>query len=108
MVGVIATTSSTTAMLPERSTLIAVIQSGRVRQTFAVAWFVAGLVVLCSCTSSGVNTASSAHDAPARPPTTTTTQPRLLPGHTSWIETFVDTSRRTVPTDGAPLPSRTL
>lgn len=64
--------------------------------------------MLCGCTSSGVKTASSAGDAPALSPTTTTTQPRLLPGHTSWIETFVDTSRRTVPADGAPLRSRIL
>src|SRR6185503_3248548 len=39
---------------------------------------------------------------------TSTTAPKRLPGHTSWIETFVDKSRRTVPASGAPLPSRTL
>lgn len=34
--------------------------------------------------------------------------PRVLPGHSSWTQTFVDTSRLTVPTSGTPLPSRTL
>ena len=29
-------------------------------------------------------------------------------GHTTWVETFVDRSRPTVPRSGAPLPSRTL
>ena len=31
-----------------------------------------------------------------------------MPGHTSWVATFLDRSRRTVPTTGASLPSRRL
>jgi dienelactone hydrolase len=79
-----------------------------VLRTCVIAWFVAGLLALAGCTSGGVNTAASADHAPLLAPTTATTQPRLLPGHVSWIETFVDKSRPTVPTAGARLPSRTL
>jgi len=64
--------------------------------------------MLSGCSSDGVKVAAVDHKAPSELSTSTTAAPRLLPGHTSWIETFVDRSRRTVPTTGAPLPSRTL
>jgi dienelactone hydrolase len=85
-----------------------VIERRPTRRRYAIAWFATGLLVLGSCSSGGAKTATSAHDAPSQSSTSTTTAPRLLPGHTSWIETFVDRSRRTVPATGAPLPSRTL
>jgi dienelactone hydrolase len=69
------------------------------RRGYAIAGIVVGLLALCSCSSSGAKAAN---------PTTSTTAPRLLAGHTSWTETYVDTSRRTVPVAGAALPSRTL
>lgn len=62
-----------------------------------------GLLVLSGCGSGGSKTAS-----PAQTSASTTLAPRLLPGHASWTETFVDKSRRTVPANGAALPSRTL
>ena len=74
----------------------------------AIAWFVTAWLVLGGCTSSGANGAARPTIAPVLSSTSTTTAPRRLPGHTSWIETFVDRSRRTVPATGAPLPSRTL
>lgn len=77
------------------------------RRLYPIACFATGLLLLLtSCSSSGAPT--SVHTATSQASTTTTTAPRRLPGHTSWIETFVDRSRRTVPTTGAPLPSRTL
>jgi len=84
------------------------IERRRVRNTSAAACFVAGLLVLCGCTSGDVNTAASPRPTPSEPSTTATTQPRRLPGHTSWTETFVDRSRPTVPATGARQPSRTL
>jgi dienelactone hydrolase len=84
-----------------------VIERRPLLRAHVIAWITAGLVVLCSCTSSG-KVGSSAQIAPLPSSTSTTTAPRLLPGHTSWVETFVDRSRRTVPSTGAALPSRTL
>lgn len=76
------------------------------RRARALAWSTIGALALCSCASSGIKAATSPRALP--PPISTDTTARLLPGHTSWNETFIDTSRRTVPTAGAPLPSRTL
>ena len=77
------------------------------RSPYAIAWFAAGMLVLSSCSSGGAKTTTSTRSSPAQT-STSTTAPKRLPGHTSWIETFVDRSRRTVPATGAPLPSRTL
>ena len=79
-----------------------------VRRTSALAYCAIGLLVLNSCGSGGAKTAASADKTPAPSSASTTTAPRLLPGHSSWTETFVDRSRRTVPATGVPLPSRTL
>jgi dienelactone hydrolase len=79
-----------------------------VRRTYAIAWLATGLLALSGCSNGAAKAATSARNAPSQSSTTSTTARRLLPGHTSWIETFVDRSRRTVPTTGAPLPSRTL
>jgi len=68
----------------------------------------AAAAALVGCSSAGTDAAASAHNPAAPAPASTTTAPRLRPGHTSWIETFVDGSRRTVPSAGTPLPSRTL
>jgi len=76
-----------------------------VRRTYAIVWFASGLLVVSGCSSGSVKAATSTHIAPS---TSTTTAPSRQPGHTSWIETFVDRSRRTVPVTGAPEPSRTL
>ena len=67
----------------------------------------AALLVLGACSSSGAKQGSSSNTATSQP-STSTTSPRMLPGHTSWIETFVDTSRPTVPTPGPGRSSRTL
>ncbi len=81
----------------------------RRRRRYPIAGFATGLLVLLtSCSSSGTRVPTSAPTAPSQSSTTATTAPRLLPGHTSWIETFVDGSRRTIPVSGAPRPSRTL
>ena len=76
-------------------------------RTHAIAWFALGLLLLSGC-DSGPKAVTSAPIAASQSSTTATTAPRLLPGHTSWVETFVDKSRRTVPSTGAPLSSRTL
>jgi dienelactone hydrolase len=74
-------------------------------RTYAIAWFALGLLVLSGCDDGGARAATPATKAPAP---STTTAPRRLPGHTTWVETFVDRTRQTVPASGAPLPSRTL
>lgn len=67
------------------------------------------------CTSSGKvagaeQPMSSRSTATHAPTTTRATTPVVdhRPGFTSWVQTFVDTSRRTVPKEGSPRPSRPL
>lgn len=79
------------------------------RRTGAIAWIAAALLVLGACSSSGARHADARNTAPSQWSTTsTTTRPRSLPGHTSWIETFVDSSRPTVPVSNPRRSSRTL
>ncbi len=68
---------------------------------------VAGVLLLSACSSTGSDRATTS-TLPSSTVTTSTTTPRVLPGHTSWIETFVDESRPTEPVSGPRQPSRTL
>jgi dienelactone hydrolase len=66
-----------------------------------------GSLVLGSCSSTGADHAAT-NTQPSRPAPSTTREPSVMPGHTSWTETFVDTSRPTEPKSGPSKPSRTL
>ncbi|MDQ1480978.1 MAG: hypothetical protein QOI44_1839 [Actinomycetota bacterium] len=93
---------------PRRLPYPAVIERRPARLTYAIACFAIASLVLSACNDDGVTAAASGHNPPPQPTTSTTIAPRLLPGHTSWIETFVDRSRPTTPAAGTPMPSRTL
>ena len=71
--------------------------------TRVIAGIAIGLLVLSGCGSGASKTAP----APSPSSTSTTIAPKR-PGHSSWTETFVDTSRRTVPEGKAARPTRTL
>jgi dienelactone hydrolase len=72
--------------------------------TRAIAGVAIGLLVLSGCGSGSPKSAPTFTQSS----TSTTLAPRLLPGHASWTETFVDTSRQTVPAHGTAQASRTL
>ena len=62
---------------------------------------IGGAVVALALTATGCSSAT-----PGR--ASSTTQAPLEPGHIVWTETFVDSSRKTVPVSGPALPERTL
>ena len=77
----------------------------------AVALIGALAVALAACRSSGNAAVADPSTTRATPVTTaraTTTTVDHRPGFTTWVDTFVDRSRRTVPSAGPALPSRTL